>query len=109
VDDEARPYRMEKTILSDPGHALEFVGFALKFFDVARRSGALTAKQEDEMQQAQSTLQSILQRNFENGFNRSVGGIVKSYDLVGRRPINGDMPWWNLPETMRAAALAAEI
>lgn len=27
-------------------------------------------------------------------------------DLVSRRPYNDGMPWWNLPESMRAAMLA---
>ena len=46
----------------------------------------------------------VFMRNFRNGFSPEVGGICKSFDLVSRKPINDEMPWWNLPETMRAAA-----
>ena len=34
---------------------------------------------------------------------------MKAYDLIGRKPINDDMPWWNLPETMRAALESAGV
>jgi len=47
----------------------------------------------------------VFERAFGYGFNREQGGICKAFDLVGRRPINDDMPWWNLPETVRTAAL----
>src|SRR5690606_2521826 len=50
-------------------------------------------------------LHQVLVRNFANGFARK--GIVKAFDLASRTPINRDMPWWSLPETMRAAALVA--
>jgi hypothetical protein len=41
----------------------------------------------------------------EDGRNsRLPGGICKAFDLISRRPLNTDMPWWSLPETMRAAA-----
>jgi mannose/cellobiose epimerase-like protein (N-acyl-D-glucosamine 2-epimerase family) len=38
-----------------------------------------------------------------------VGGICKAVDLVARKPVNDDMPWWPLPETMRAAALLLRL
>ncbi|MFH1569857.1 MAG: hypothetical protein ABIL09_17825, partial [Gemmatimonadota bacterium] len=50
----------------------------------------------------------ILARSFANGFQPGPGGICKAYDLVARQPRNRDMPWWSLPETMRAALLGWE-
>ena len=41
---------------------------------------------------------------FELGFNPEAGGICKTYDLKSRKPVNTDMPWWSLPETIRAAS-----
>ena len=43
----------------------------------------------------------LLQTNFRNGFTGR--GICKAFDLVSGLPTNTDMPWWSLPETMRAA------
>ena len=43
-------------------------------------------------------------RNFDNGYLPGPQGISKAFDLVSRRHLNTDMPWWNLPETIRAAA-----
>ena len=49
------------------------------------------------------------ERNFANGYIAHPGGISKAYDLVSRRHLNTDMPWWNLPETIRSAALAWNV
>ena len=51
----------------------------------------------------------ILQHNFACGFQPGSGGICKAFDLLSRRPINTDMPWWNLPETLRAALLCHNV
>ena len=45
----------------------------------------------------------ILKQNFSNGFQHPPGGICKTFDLIRRKPLNSDMPWWSLPETIRAA------
>ena len=37
------------------------------------------------------------------------GGIIKSCDLLSGKVLNSDMPWWSLPETIRAAALAIDF
>jgi hypothetical protein len=56
-----------------------------------------------------------LARNFANGFQPAAGGICKTIDLLTRRPVDDTLPWWSLPETIRAglscwkvAASAAE-
>src|SRR5690606_23429239 len=102
VDDGGRPYRAGAAVPSDSGHALEFVGFAMRFLDSAKRKVENAAAVVPPG--LVENLPRVMERNFANGFNAEAGGIVKSFDLVARRPLNSDMPWWNLPETMRAAA-----
>lgn len=82
---------------SDPGHATEFVGLA---FALLRATGNADPELVTQLIR-------VLKTNFENGFTGN--GMVKAYDLKHRKPINTDMPWWNLPETMRAAALGAVL
>ena len=114
VDDRGMPYRQGHAIPSDPGHALEFVGLALKFLHIAKSrdiftpGGIFSGHQRKEAALIEAVMPKILRRNFENGFQRGAGGICKSYDLTSRAPINTDMPWWSLPEAMRAAALCRD-
>lgn len=84
-------------VWSDPGHATEFVGLAQAHLIETKTNTPLLF----------TRLATVLRQNFANGFTGR--GLVKAYDLVERRPINSDMPWWSLPETMRAAALTAQI
>ncbi|HTL53001.1 MAG TPA: hypothetical protein VL860_10530, partial [Planctomycetota bacterium] len=105
ADAAARPWHEpDGAVLSDPGHSTEFVGLATKFlFELEKRPNKSPA-QVELLAKARAELPGILLQNFRNGFNPQVGGICKLYDLVTRRPTNPDMPWWNLPETLRAAA-----
>lgn len=104
IDDDGHPYVKDGAVPSDPGHALEFVGLGLKFVAAAHRH----KDDEDSTLQTLDTyarrMPLVLRRNFDNGYQAGAKGICKSYDLVQRRPLNTDMPWWNLPEAMRAAA-----
>jgi hypothetical protein len=110
VDEAGRPLRDEAgRVVSDPGHSLEFVGLFLKFSRAARRCGAATASQLDVLNEAESLMPSLLSRAFENGFQPEVGGVCKTVDLLTRRPIDATMPWWSLPETVRAALEAASV
>jgi hypothetical protein len=103
VDDEGQPYmEPDGVILSDPGHALEFVGLALKFINAAEP--VASAAQRRRLADARSHMSRLLVRNFNNGYLPGPQGISKAFDLVSRRQLNTDMPWWNLPETIRAAA-----
>ena len=104
VDDEGQPY-LEKdgTIFSDPGHSLEFVGLAARFIAAAERTSESSA-QTQRLAAARGHLPTILERNFENGYLPGPRGISKGFDLASRTHVNTDMPWWNLPETLRAAA-----
>ncbi len=91
-------------ILSDPGHALEFVGLAAKQLLLVERSGTMSSAERELLPRCKEMFPDILLRSFDNGYNPAVGGICKCVDLVSRSPVNSDMPWWSLPETMRAAA-----
>ncbi len=104
IDDTGEPYKSGGAVPSDPGHALEFVGLTLRFVSAAFARPELTNSMRRQLHDAVRHMPLILKQNFENGFRPAPQGICKSFDLVGRRPINADMPWWSLPEAMRAAA-----
>ncbi len=110
VGEDGKPWLDESgALLSDPGHTCELVGFALKFLDICRRRGILDDLPDERVANYNRVLPAVLERNFANGFVPSGYGIVKAYDLAARKPLRTDMPWWNLPETMRAAAYACAI
>lgn len=104
VDDDGQPYLEEDgSIFSDPGHSLEFVGLAAKFIAIAEAASESSA-QTQRLVAAKRRLPRVLERNFDNGYFPGPRGISKGFDLVSRTHVNTDMPWWNLPETIRAAA-----
>jgi hypothetical protein len=103
TDASGNPWTENGKILSDPGHALEYIGFASKVL-LLMRERKPNASQTRLIEECGSLFPELLLQNFNNGFNPSVGGICKSFDLLSRKPANSDMPWWNLPETLRAAA-----
>jgi mannose/cellobiose epimerase-like protein (N-acyl-D-glucosamine 2-epimerase family) len=94
-------------LLCDPGHAAEFVGLGLRLLRCAQRRGLLGKVEPARLARYRQLLSEVLRQNFANGFSPQGLGMVKAYDLIGRKPINDDMPWWNLPETMRAALESA--
>ena len=95
------PVEFSGAILADPGHAAEFAGLAARCL----RRTEFTERFPESAERMKRELPLILTANFALGFNRRAGGICKSVDLVTQSAFNRDMPWWNLPETMRAAAL----
>jgi mannose/cellobiose epimerase-like protein (N-acyl-D-glucosamine 2-epimerase family) len=104
IDAEGKPWIDDGRVLSDPGHSLEYVGLASKFLLVLREKKNRAPSQDKLLRECAEAFPDVLIRNFQNGWNAKAGGLCKAYDLVSRTPINGDMPWWNLPETMRAGA-----
>jgi len=94
VDSSGQPWEDGARVWSDPGHATEFAGLAFAHLDARPDLGELFY----------GDLRRVLKRNFSNGFTGL--GLMKAFDLSARMPINSDLPWWALPETMRAAALA---
>ncbi|MHB9071012.1 MAG: hypothetical protein ACYC54_11680 [Sedimentisphaerales bacterium] len=109
IDNKRRPYINEDgSCISDSGHAIEFVGLALKFIRINEQMGLLS-NLNDNVYTIKEILISILIRNFNNGHSLNNPGIFKSIDLLSRCPINTDMPWWSLPETIRAAVEASWV
>lgn len=109
ITTEGQPYVDEAgRVIADPGHALEFVGLFLKFCAAVRQGGSITPEQLGEITHLEGLMMPVLLRAFDNGFQPSVGGIRKSLDLLTRRPIDDTLPWWSLPETIRAG-LAATV
>lgn len=107
VTPAGEPYLDGNGQLCDPGHALEFVGLSMKFLLVMEKFN----RNEDRefLQKCRQIYPDFLLHHYALGRQEPVGGIIKSFDLQSRRVINSDMPWWSLPETIRAAALAEKF
>ncbi len=106
VDDARRPYvEPDGVILSDPGHSLEFVGLAMKFIRKVEAETGISPDRRERLSSAKNRMFTILKRNFDNGYIEGPKGISKAFDLASRRHLNTEMPWWNLPETIRSTAL----
>jgi mannose/cellobiose epimerase-like protein (N-acyl-D-glucosamine 2-epimerase family) len=88
----------------DPGHAIEFCGFALEFARVAQRHPEYAGL----CHRVTDVVPDLLLWNVRNGWNQEHPGIFKTIDAKTRKPINSTMPWWILPETLLALVLAFE-
>lgn len=109
TDGAGQPWLEQGRILQDPGHALEFTGLAARFLLRVTARKTLSPELHDLVAICREILPDIFLAAFANGFRRPVGGICKTFDLVAREPLNTDMPWWPLPEAMRAAALLLHL
>jgi len=117
IDAAGRPYVDQGALLSNPGHSIEVTGLGLKFIQAAKSSAALRAApgaalgptERRTLDEMEKVLPLIFLRNFTNGFLPEVGGICEFYDLYSRTPRSPHMPWWSLPESIRAAAEAWEV
>lgn len=109
IGPELAPWQAEGLLLSNPGHSIEFVGLGLAFMAAAKSSPACTPEQRAEIDRYERLMPPILAQNFANGFVPEAGGICVQFDLLARRRVGELMPWWCLPETIRAAALAWRI
>lgn len=103
IDSDRRPFFDESGLLSDPGHACEFVGLALKLLRIAEGIKPGAGLPEEVLSGIREKLFHVLRQNFRTGFSPRGYGIFKAVDLLSRKPLNTDMPWWSLPETIRAA------
>jgi mannose/cellobiose epimerase-like protein (N-acyl-D-glucosamine 2-epimerase family) len=104
VCEDGNPFRDDEgVLLSDPGHSLEFVGLSMKFVRAAEAAGYADEDQRERLAEVRGVLPIVLGRNFANGYIDDPGGISKAFDLTTRTHLNNDMPWWNLPETIRSA------
>ncbi|MCK5801303.1 MAG: AGE family epimerase/isomerase, partial [Lentisphaeria bacterium] len=109
ITEEGAPYLQDGRVLCDPGHALECVGLACKLLSAGLRTPQTAAAAADLVEQSSGALGEVFLQAFELGFNPVAGGICKSVDLQTGRACNDDLPWWSLPETIRAAALLPGI
>ncbi|MBQ6471963.1 MAG: AGE family epimerase/isomerase [Victivallales bacterium] len=109
VNKNGSPWKEENgVVLSDPGHALEFLGHTARVLKVIRKHKIWL--DIETVEPLFGTLLMILYRSvFKYGYNPKAHGIVKTYDLTNRKYANSDMPWWSLPEAARAAHLLAEL
>ncbi len=98
IGKDGRAWRDGERIFCDPGHALEFVGLASKCLLAMRRKD----RHHSLLEQSSHILPDLFCHVFDCGFNSAAGGICKGFDLTARTPVNSDMPWWSLPETVRA-------
>jgi hypothetical protein len=76
----------------NPGHGIEFVGFALDHLD------------DDADPALVERLERTLIASFDKGFIDP--GITLTVSVATGEPQSAHCPWWSLPETIRAAALA---
>jgi len=79
---------------ANPGHAIEFVGFAHETLPAIADPKTL------------NELDRVLSIAFNTGFKGP--GIVVSVDPRDGSALSSNQPWWSLPETVRAAALGFE-
>jgi mannose/cellobiose epimerase-like protein (N-acyl-D-glucosamine 2-epimerase family) len=113
VDDNAKPYRQptpDNALLSDPGHGIEVAGLGLRHLIQAH--GITHASQgtwDNNTEKRAQLLSLAFQQNFNNGWAPTNNGLYKLINLDTRLPYNTQLPWWSLPEAMRAAAAAALI
>jgi mannose/cellobiose epimerase-like protein (N-acyl-D-glucosamine 2-epimerase family) len=89
----------------DPGHAAELAGLGLSM--IAHLEGSpLATRHAALVVRARRDLPALLLRAAAAGYNARHPGMYKGVNNRTGAPINRDMPWWNLPETMRAAVRA---
>lgn len=97
---ERTPFQDSGHILCDPGHGLEFTGLAARCLRMMHLAGL---ENKGLLGKCRTLLPELFIRLFDLGFQPGPGGIVKSADAVTGELLNTDMPWWSLPETIRAA------
>ena len=103
---DGTPFENENNdYIVDPGHALEFCGFAIEFARLAGKTGLFSSLRE----QINVVTPDLVLWNFTHGWNKKHPGIYKTIEAVSRNVINSTMPWWILPETMLSLVLAYEM
>jgi hypothetical protein len=94
----------------DPGHAIELVGLGLEAVDAVKASGiTIPENVQAAFDRAEKEFPRLLIKSFELGYNAELRGLHKLVDNRDGAPLNDDLPWWNLPETMRSAVRAHAI
>ncbi len=94
----------------NPGHLSELVGLALQAADAVSSSEAEVSPHIHAVfNRAYTVLPSALVRTWEAGYCNKHHGIYQFVDITSGTPIQTDLPWWSLPETMRAALRSAVV
>ncbi|MEM3658576.1 MAG: hypothetical protein QXQ66_09230 [Candidatus Hadarchaeum sp.] len=87
-----------------PGHVSEVVGFALQAIEAVEHYVVeIPVHVKKEFDFAKSLFPRLFKKAFDLGYNIKYGGMFQAVDGITREVINTQMPWWNLPETFRAA------
>jgi len=94
--------------LLDPGHANELAGLGLGMIEHLERS-PLAERHAALIVRARRDLPLLLLKSTALGYNARHPGMYKTVNNRTGEPVNSDMPWWNLPETMRAAVRAYAV
>jgi hypothetical protein len=88
----------------------EFVGLGLGAAACMRQDNkTLSPARQRLLEKLYAEMPRLLIESTELGWNPRYPGLFKAVDTKTRQPINDDLPWWNLPETMRAAAHAFAV
>ncbi|MBN1541709.1 hypothetical protein JW992_06150 [candidate division KSB1 bacterium] len=99
-----RPAQEQGSVISAIGHVIEVVGLGSKVLLHLQNSPQLAADHAAELERYRDLLPRILLHHFELGYNAHGQGLSLSVDLLSRRPVKSEMPWWIPPELLRAAA-----
>lgn len=99
---------LERGEFLDPGHCTEFVGLGLSaVFAMERDGSGMDESRRKLFARARREMPDILLSALGVGFNDRHGGMFKAVNNRTGEVIDSEMPWWNLPETMRGALFAA--
>jgi len=101
IDSENHPWRTDDKIAGDPGRAIEFIAHAAKCLVRMRK----LPEHQPLLERCLQIFPPLLIHQFELGYNPQAEGICRRFDLKSRKALSPCMPSWNLPATMRAAAL----
>jgi len=102
------PVTFEPGEFLDPGHCTEFVGLGLSAVHAMERDGAgMDDARRALFERARREMPDILVSAMKLGFNERHGGMFKAVNHRTGEVIDSEMPWWNMPETMRGAFFAA--
>ena len=102
------PHTFERGEFLDPGHCTEFVGLGLSAVFAMERDGeGMDEERRNLFARVRREMPGILLSVMQAGFNDRHGGMFKAVNNRTGEVIDSEMPWWNLPETMRGALFAA--